>query len=164
MVLSQSALKIDGIVPAEVLQAAVCLHDQINSNMTQINAYLTFDGNCRQAMTFYKNCFGGELTLQTVEGSPMADKWPASVQQNILHASLIKNNLVLLASDMVGADGIIKGNTISLAITCSSDREIETFFLNLSSGGEVTHPLHKFFDGTIGALTDKFGVNWILKF
>jgi PhnB protein len=135
-----------------------------NSDMTQINAYLTFNGNCRYAMMFYKSCFGGELTLQTVEGSPMADKWPADVQQNILHASLIKNSLVLLASDMVGPEGLTKGNTISLAVTCSSDKEIETFFSKLSAGGTVTHPLHKFFDGTIGALTDRFGVSWILKF
>jgi PhnB protein len=39
--------------------------------MTQINAYLTLNGNCREAMTFYKECLGGELTMQAVEDSPI---------------------------------------------------------------------------------------------
>ena len=34
--------------------------------MTQINAYLTFNGNCREAMQFYTDCLGGELYLQTI--------------------------------------------------------------------------------------------------
>ena len=130
--------------------------------MTQINVYLTFSGNCNEAMHFYQNCLGGELTLQTVEESPMAKQWPASVQKNVLHASLTKESLVLLGSDM-GSEGLVKGNTISLALACSSEQEIERFFSRLSEGGKVTHPLHKFFDGTIGALTDKYGMNWLFK-
>ncbi len=34
--------------------------------MTQIHSYLTFSGNCREAMTFYRECLGGILMLQTV--------------------------------------------------------------------------------------------------
>ncbi|MEO6305305.1 MAG: VOC family protein [Bacteroidia bacterium] len=130
---------------------------------TQINPYLTFNGNCREAMTFYKNCFGGELNLQTVGGSPMADQWPVNAKDRILHASLTNNNLVLLASDM-GSDKMMHGNTISLALACGTKEEINSFFEKLSEGGKITHPLHEFFDGTIGAVTDKFGMNWVLKF
>jgi PhnB protein len=131
--------------------------------MTRINAYLTFNGNCREAMTFYKKCLGGNLTLQTVKDSPMANQWPAQVQEHILYASLIKDELVLLGSDIGGSEGLVKGNTISLALRCNTEEEIEKFFSNLSSGGKITHILHKFFDGTIGALTDKYGMNWVLN-
>ncbi len=131
--------------------------------VTQINPYLTFNGNCKEAMTFYKKCFGGELNMQTVGESPMAEQWPANIQQRILHASLINDNLVLLGSDM-GSENLVKGNIISLALGCSSKAEIDLFFVKLSEGGKVTHPLHDFFDGTIGALTDKYGMNWVLKF
>ncbi len=106
---------------------------------------------------------GGELTMQTVQDSPMANQWPAEVQKKILHSGLLNNGLVLLASDMVGQDGVVKGNLISLSLNCSSEEEIEAYFSNLSYGGKITHPLHKFFDGTIGALTDKYGINWIFK-
>ncbi|MET0393856.1 MAG: VOC family protein [Chitinophagaceae bacterium] len=130
---------------------------------TQINPYLVFNGNCREAMAFYQRCLGGELTLTKVAESPMADQWPAAVQQDILHASLVKGSLVLLASDMAGPGGSVRGNTISLALNCSTEEEIETFFGKLAEGGRVSHPLHQFFDGTIGALTDQFGLNWVLK-
>ena len=102
------------------------------------------------------------LHCKPVQDSPMAEQWPASVQKNILHAELKKESLILLGSDM-GAEGLTKGNTISLALTCSSEEEIELFFSKLSEGGKITHPLHKFFDGTIGALIDKYGMNWLFK-
>ncbi len=130
--------------------------------MGQINPYLTFYGNCREAMTFYKDCLGGELTLQTVGDSPMANQWPVQAHQNILHASLSKNGQVmLLASDMGGPEEIINGNSISLSLNCSSETEIQTCFSTLASGGKVTRPLHAFFAGTIGTLTDKFGMQWL---
>ncbi len=130
---------------------------------TQINPYLIFNGNCREAMNFYKTCFGGELILQTVGDSPMAEQWPETVRDRILHASLINGDINLLASDM-GSDNLVVGNVISLALGCGNKNEIEVFFEKLSVGGRVTHPLHEFFDGTIGALTDKYGMNWVLKF
>jgi len=131
---------------------------------TQINPYLTFSGNCREAMTFYKTCLGGDLILQSVEESPMADQWPAAAQKNILHASLVNDHLALLGSDMGGPETLVVGNMISLALACSSEEEINTFFKNLSEGGKVIHPLHHFFDGIIASLTDKYGLNWVLKF
>ena len=130
--------------------------------MAQINAYLTFNGNCREAMLFYQKCLGGTLTLQTVEDSPMAQQWPKEVQKKILHASLTKENLILLSSDM-GSEKLIIGNAISLAVACTNEEEINRFFENFSKNGNITHPLHKFFDGTIGALTDKYGINWLFK-
>lgn len=115
-------------------------------------------------MTFYQHCLGGELILTTVGSSPMASQWPATVQNHILHASLSWGAPVLLASDMKGPNASIRGNMISLALACRSQQEIETFFQKLSSGGQVIHPLHAFFDGTIGALTDKYGMHWVLKY
>jgi PhnB protein len=130
--------------------------------MTYISPYLTFNGNCREAMTFYRDCLGGDLTLQTVGESPMSDQWPSQVQHLILHAGLVRKKLTLLASDMGGPTPVV-GNVISLALACSNAREIRVYFDNLSAGGKVTHHLHRFYNGTIGALTDKYGMNWVLK-
>jgi len=69
-----------------------------------------------------------------------------------------------MASDMMGPEGSIKGNTITLCLICSSEEEIKTLFSNLSSGGENGHPLKEEFFGTIGDLTDKFGMNWMFQF
>lgn len=133
--------------------------------MTQINSYLTFSGNCREAMNFYKDCLGGELTLQTIGESPLADKMPPQMKECILHATLIKESLVLLGSDMVGEKGLIKGNSVSLAINCSSDEEIQSFYEKLSAGGSKDHALEESFWGaTFGDLTDKYGNHWLLNF
>ena len=133
--------------------------------MTQINAYLFFNGNCREAMTFYKECLGGELTMQTVEGSPAENQMPAEAKQHIMHASLIKDGLVLMGSDMVGPDGVVKGNIISLLLNCSSEEEIKSFFSKLSLGGQIIGPLkEEFWGATFGQLTDKFGMSWMLNY
>jgi PhnB protein len=133
--------------------------------MTQINPYLNFNGNCREVMTFYQDCLAADLTLQTIEGSPLEDQCPAAMKKQILHAVLQKGSVLLMASDMIGPDGFNKGNNFSLSLNCSTEDEIETIFANLSQGGQVTHPLAKqFWGGTFGVLTDKYGIKWILNY
>jgi PhnB protein len=133
--------------------------------MAKINSYLTFNGNCREAMTFYKDCLGGELSLQTIGASPLADKLPAKMKDCILHSSLTNGALVILASDMVGNKGLIKGTSVSLMLDCSSEEEARDFYKRLSAGGEPTHPLEVSFWGALfGDLTDKFGNQWLLHF
>ena len=132
--------------------------------MTQINAYLNFNGQCREAMTFYQECLGGELTLQRVAESPMAAQLPATEGANIMHSILTRDGLMLLGSDMMGKK-LEKGNTVSLCLRCSSNEEINTFFNRLATGGKVKMPLHQSFWGaTYGELTDKFGMNWLFHY
>ena len=133
--------------------------------MTMINTYLNFNGNCREAMTFYKECLGGELALNPVAGSPVAEHMPPEAQQNILHACLTSGNMVLMASDMMGPEGITKGNTMALMLQCSSEEEINRFFNSLSAGGYVDHPLADSFWGSKFAhFIDKFGMTWMLNY
>ena len=131
--------------------------------MATINAYLTFNGNCHEAMSFYKDCFGGELTIETVKGSPMESHWPKEVQNNILHSSLVSETITILASDMVEQNGLTVGNNVTLALACKTDPEIEIYFQKLSQDGTIKYPLHNFYNGKIGGIIDKFGINWFLK-
>ena len=131
--------------------------------MTNINAYLNFNGQTREAMTFYQECLGGELVMQKIAESPMAARMPSEMGAKILHSSLTKNDLLIMASDMMG-NNIVKGNSISLCVNCSIDEEINSFFNNLSDGGKIVEPLHQSFWGaTFGSLTDKFGITWIFN-
>ena len=93
--------------------------------MTQINSYLTFNGNCREAMTFYKECLGGELTFQTVGESPLSNKMPKKMKDCIVHSTLTKSTLILMGSDMVNEKGLIRGNSVSLSLSCTSEEEIK---------------------------------------
>ncbi len=133
--------------------------------MAQINAYLTFSGNCREAMTFYRACLGGALIFQTVGESPLAEKMPQQMKDCILHATLTKDALVLLGSDMVAPTGLVRGNAVSLSLSCNSEEEIKVCYHRLSAGGKVDHPLEDTFWGALfGDLTDKFGNHWLLNF
>ncbi|HUR67392.1 MAG TPA: VOC family protein [Chitinophagaceae bacterium] len=133
--------------------------------MTIINSYLTFSGNCREAMSFYQECLGGELFFQTIGDSPLADKMPPQMKESILHSTLTKGKMVLMGSDMVGEKGLLKGNAVSLMLNCSSEDEIKGFYSKLVIGGEATHPLEISFWGALfGDLTDKFGNHWLLHF
>ena len=132
--------------------------------MTQLIAYLQFQGQCREVLTFYHKCLGGELTLQKVGESPMAAQMTSEEAANILHGSLTKNGApFIMGSDMMGAR-LKPGNSVAFCLNCSSDEEINDFFDKLSSGGQVITPLHQSFWGsTYGELTDKFGMLWMLN-
>jgi PhnB protein len=131
--------------------------------MAQVNAYLHFDGNCRQAMTFYKESLGGELNVMTMGESPMAAQTPPEAKDKVMHSQLKNGAFVIMASDMTGPGGLKKGSQISLTIDCSSNKEADVFFSKLSAGGKVAHPMKEEFFGYYGDLTDKFGIDWMVS-
>lgn len=131
--------------------------------MTQINAYLNFNGHTREVMTFYKECLGGELVMQKIAESPMAAQMPSEMGAKILHSSLTNKGIVLMASDCMGA-AVVHGNNIALCINCSSEEEVTIFFNSLAAGGKIVEPLHQSFWGaTFGTLIDKYGITWIFN-
>lgn len=131
----------------------------------QIHSYLTFNGNCRQAMKFYQKCLGGELTFQTIGESPLSEKLPAKMKNTILCSTLKKEKLFLIASDLVGETGLRKGNSVSLVLQCSSQNEMKILFKKLSVKGQQSYPPQLTHRGSVLAeLTDKFGNRWLLYF
>lgn len=130
-----------------------------------IYAYLTFNGNCREAMTFYKHCLGGKLAFQTIRESPLSDSFPEEIKNIVLQATLTNKNFVLIGTDLVEEEGLIKGNAFSLMLYCSSEENIRSFFNKLSVGGKKTQPLIRNHYGILfGNLTDKYGNHWVLNY
>ena len=133
--------------------------------MTHITSYLTFNGNCREAMNFYKSCLGGDLIFQTIGESPLSEQMPKEMKECILHATLTRGGVMLMASDMVSNKGLIRGNSVSMVLNCSSEDEIRECYMKLSEDGEATHPIENTFWGALfGDLTDKFGNHWLLHY
>lgn len=133
--------------------------------MSQIHPYLTFEGNCREAMTFYQECLGGELQLMTFEGTPGADQMPDEKLQLIMHADIRNDMLVLMASDNSGVGPeLVNGNTFNLSLNCDTEEEAENYFEALSEGGHTIMPLAvQFWNAKFGILVDKFGFNWMVN-
>ena len=133
--------------------------------MAQINSYLTFNGNCREAMTYYKECLGGELSFQTIGESPLSEKMPHKMKECILHSTLINSSHIIMATDCVREEGLIKGKSVSLCLNCSSEKEIKSLYEKLSAGWKANHPLENTFWGALfGDLTDKYGNHWLLNY
>ena len=133
--------------------------------MPTIHSYLRFNGNCQEAMDFYKECLGGQITLQKIGESPMAGQLPKPMQDMILHATLKSGGFTIMASDLCDENGLNKGNNVSLMLDCDSEGQIRTVYDKLSEGGKKTHPLEiTFWNALFGDLTDKFGINWLMNF
>jgi hypothetical protein len=56
--------------------------------MLRATPFLLFDGNCDEAMTFYHDCLGGELTLTRLGVTPMQDPFPPAKHTKVINANL----------------------------------------------------------------------------
>ena len=130
--------------------------------MKAIIPYLNFDGKTREAMLFYRDCTGGELTMQSFADAKIPG--PPGSERRILHAHLTCKNGELMASDTMPDHPFTQGNNIHISFQCDSVGEIERLFKNFSDGATITMPLaDQFWGAKFGMLIDKYGVNWMFN-
>jgi PhnB protein len=139
--------------------------------MALVNPYLTFNGNCEEAFTFYKSVFGGEFPyIGRFKDMPPTDGMnvPESEGEKIMHVSLqISKETSLMGSDSSEAFGqaTIVGNNFSISINADSEEEADKLFNALGEGGQIKMPLGKTFWGSyFGMVTDKFGIAWMMSY
>ena len=131
--------------------------------MRGINTYLNFDGNCREAMTFYKDCLGAEVLFMPFAAGPM--DVPEQAKNRIMHARLSKGAAILMASDAMPGMPFQPGNNFSVALGCESAEELERVFAAFAAKGKVTMPLQDTFWGArFGMISDQFGISWMFDF
>ena len=133
--------------------------------MKAANTYLTFDGDCKDAMTFYGKCLGAEPNLTSFSaGPPEMAAMVKDLPDRILHAEVASGAVVLMASDSMPGSPFVKGTNFSISLSCESQAEMERIFTALSEGGQVTMPMDDvFWGGRFGMLTDRFGISWMSK-
>jgi PhnB protein len=134
--------------------------------MNEIVPFLNFDGNCRAAMEFYKQCFGAELYLlpfSEVPGNVLSEA--QKTVDRIMHSSLSKGSTFLMAADILPGMPFQPGNNFAISIHPGSLEETERLFRVLADKGEVTMGLQDtFWNARFGMLTDQFGVRWMFNF
>lgn len=131
----------------------------------QINPYLNFDGNCREAMQFYGEVLGGVPDIMSFGDSPMRDEMPAGSHDRVMHAHLAVDGAVLMASDTMpgtcGPEGVANGN---IALSIDDVERAQKVFDAFAAGGEVTMPMQEtFWVERFGMVTDPFGVSWLIN-
>ena len=132
---------------------------------TRLNPYLTFDGNAREAMEFYREVLGGDLTLSTFGENGMSDD--AAVAEQIMHAQLeTPSGFTLMASDGPPGQPVapMSGVQISLSGDTDSDAELSGYFDKLAAAGTVVEPLVTApWGDKFGMVSDRFGVLWMVN-
>ncbi len=131
--------------------------------MKEMNPYLIFDGNCREAMKFYEKCFGGELVMMPFSEGPEKN-YPPGAKDRVMHARLTSGGAVLMASDNMPGMPFSVGNNAFISINCNSKDEVDKVFSSLGEKGKVGMPLADTFWGAyFGMLTDQFNINWMIS-
>lgn len=150
-----------------ILEKLCCTTEETKSRKMEWQPYIFFNGQAREALTFYKDCFGGEVEFKTFEGTPIANDVPEDYRSNILHSSLqIKGKTVLMASDAMSpkSEGA-KFEGFSVSINFDSEEKCDQAFERISAGGKITAPLQlQFWGDKFGEVTDKFNVSWMIHY
>jgi len=127
-----------------------------------LNPYLSFPGNARQAMEFYRDVFGGTLTLSTfgefgAQDSPVAD--------NIMHGQLeTERGFTLMGSDTPPGMEHNPGSNVAVSLSGDDAEDLRGYWQGLSGGGTVSLPLERQAWGDeFGACQDQFGINWMVN-
>ena len=129
----------------------------------QLITYVSFAGNCEEAINFYKDVLGAQVLLVNRMGEgPM--EVPEQVKGKIMHARLQIGENVLYMSDTFDPSSVVQGNNVSLSLQPETLQQTEDLFNKLSAGGTVKMPLQDTFWGArFGMFTDKFGIHWMLN-
>ncbi len=129
----------------------------------QLNPYLHFRDNARQAMDFYRSVFGGNLVMATFKEFHASQD--PSEDNLIMHAELRGDNgITFFASDTPARMAYQTGTNFSMSLSGDNEAQLKGYFEKLAAGGKITMPLEKAPWGDMfGMLTDKFGVSWLVN-
>ncbi|MET0296783.1 MAG: VOC family protein [Microbacterium sp.] len=129
--------------------------------MTGLTPYLSFDGSAREALTAYRDVFGGDLALHTYAEFGRTDGPADAIAHGILDGPV-----ALFAADAPAGEPAlgIEGVLFSLLGT-DEPAQLERWFAALADGGTVVDALQErpwgAHDGTV---RDRFGVTWLIGY
>jgi PhnB protein len=129
---------------------------------SNLNPYISFNGNARQAMEFYRDVFGGELNISTFKEMGAPDGPEAD---NVMHSQLeTTSGFALMGADNPPGNDFKPGNNMAVSLSGDDGDELRGYWEKLSGGGNVTVPLEKQMWGDeFGMCDDQFGVSWMVN-
>lgn len=129
-----------------------------------VSVYVSFNGNCREAVQFYTQVFGTEdPQIMTFGDTPPDPKFtlPEEAKKLVLHTQLNIDGSTVMFSDVFPGSPFVAGNNMSLTVVNKNIEEIKARFSKLKEGGTVRMDLQEtFWSKCYGMLTDKYGVQW----
>lgn len=130
----------------------------------QVNPYLTFNGQCAEAIKFYERVLGGKITFQQTWGeSPMASEVPAETHNKIMHATIDLDGSNVMCADSP-PDHYQAPRGIHITLNYKDPAEGERVFNLLAEGGQIEMPFQiTFWSSGFGMCVDRFGIPWMVN-
>lgn len=132
-----------------------------------INVYLNFDGNCKEAVDFYREVFKVEGQSVMTYGEGPADPAypvPDEAKDRIMHTFLEIHGMQLMFSDSWPGTELIFGNNMTMIIVDKDMEEINRLYDALKEGGKIEMEMQEvFWSKAYASIIDKFGVGWQLS-
>lgn len=118
--------------------------------------FITFSGNCRNALTLYQTCFGGALQFKIFRS-----ELRGYTERPVVIGSLVSDSIIIHGSDLVHNEGRTLGNYMSIFLPCKTrdDRHVLIDKLKFNEKGFLAT---KYDDQKLVEVTDAFDVRWVL--
>lgn len=129
---------------------------------SRLNPYISFNGNAREALEFYRDVFGGSLSIH--KHGEFGDPTVAWGDQ-VMHGQLeTDNDFTLMASDVPPGVEVKTGNHMVVSLSGDDGKELRDYWEKLSRDGKILTPLEKQVWGDeFGMCTDRFGITWMVN-
>jgi PhnB protein len=126
----------------------------------ELNVYVNYKENCRQAFEFYEKHLGGKITSVTTFGQMPEANAPKERKDKIVHARMELGGAVLMGADIPNTEPM---RSAYLTLLFDNAKETERIYQILSEGGEIFMKMEKTsFAERFAMLRDRFGASWML--
>ncbi len=128
---------------------------------SNLNPYISFDGNAKEALEFYREVFGGDLKMNTFGEYGNDDE---AVKDKIMHGTLTTSaGYTLMAADTMPGMVHQPGSTLTVSISGDDADPLQGYFKQLAEGGTISVEMAKQpWGDEFGMCTDRFGVAWMV--
>ena len=130
----------------------------------QLEMFINFNGNCREAVEFYAKAFNSTVNnLMTYGDAPPDPNYEIQEadRDRVMYAGIPFGGMTMMFMDYPSGSEMTIGDNIHPTISVDSKDEVTRLFNELKEGGEVYMELGKtFFSEWYGMVKDKFGVTW----
>lgn len=129
--------------------------------MTAPRPYFLFPGTAREALTRYRQIFGGDLTLHTYGDFGREDGPPDAIAHGVLHGPVS-----LYGADAGTGEAAYAATGLMHALLGAADPEtLTTWFRTLADGGTVVDDLQpRSWNAHDGQVRDAYGVLWLVGY
>ncbi len=132
-----------------------------------LNPYINWRGQAREAMEFYRSVLGGELRVMTfadMGGTAMGV--PEEEVDWVMHSALTVSDSVLLmgADHPANVPGEPQTQQVSISGPAEDGDTLRAWWAGLAEGATVLQPLEQApWGDSFGMLRDRYGVDWLVN-